>query len=130
MSDEQAIRDLVATWLSASKAGDTETVLSLMADDVVFLRAGHPPMRGKAAFVAAQGGNQPFDLEASHEIQEVRVFGDWAYCWNRLEISLTPKTGGETVKHAGDILSVLQKQAGRWVLVRDANLLTAAGSSE
>jgi uncharacterized protein (TIGR02246 family) len=124
-NDEQAIRDLVATWLSASKAGDTETVLSLMADDVVFLRAGHPPMRGKEAFAAAQGWNQDFDLEASHEIQEVRVFGDWACCWNRLEISLTPKAGGETVRHAGDVLSVLQKQAGGWVLVRDANLLTA-----
>jgi uncharacterized protein (TIGR02246 family) len=124
---EQAIRDLVATWLSASKAGDTEKVLSLMADDVVFLRAGQPPMRGKDAFAAAQGWNQDFDLAASHEIQEVRVFGDWAYCWNRLEIALTPKAGGETVWHKGDVLSVLQKQAGGWVIVRDANLLTAAG---
>jgi uncharacterized protein (TIGR02246 family) len=124
-NDEQAIRDLVATWLSASKAGDTEAVLRLMAEDVVFLRAGQPPMRGKDAFAAAQGWNQDFGLEASHEIKEIRVFGDWAYCWNRLEIALTPKAGGETVRHAGDVLSVLQKQNGAWVLVRDANLLTA-----
>ena len=41
--EEQAIRELVATWLRASKAGDTDKVLSLMADDVVFLVAGHPP---------------------------------------------------------------------------------------
>jgi ketosteroid isomerase-like protein len=43
--DEQAIRDLIATWLAASKAGDTKTVLNLVADDVVFLvpgqRSGH-----------------------------------------------------------------------------------------
>ena len=45
--DERAIRDLIATWLEASKAGDTEKVLSLMADDVVFLVTGHPPMRGR-----------------------------------------------------------------------------------
>jgi len=43
--DEQAIRELVATWLRASGAGDTETVLGLMAEDVVFLVPGHPPLR-------------------------------------------------------------------------------------
>ena len=51
--DEQAIRDLVATWLEASSAGDTARVLQLMADDVVFLGAGRPSMRGKDAFAAA-----------------------------------------------------------------------------
>ena len=52
-SDEQEIRQLVATWMAATKAGDIETVLSLMAEDVVFLRPGHPPMIGKSAFAAA-----------------------------------------------------------------------------
>jgi ketosteroid isomerase-like protein len=33
--DERAIRDLVDTWMSATKAGDLRTVLSLMADDVI-----------------------------------------------------------------------------------------------
>jgi len=50
--DEQAIRRLVATWLAASKAGDTATVAGLMAEDVVFLTPGQPPMRGRAAFAA------------------------------------------------------------------------------
>jgi uncharacterized protein (TIGR02246 family) len=34
-SDEQEIRDLVATWIAATKAGDIEKILSLMAEDVV-----------------------------------------------------------------------------------------------
>ncbi len=76
--DEQTIRQLVATWLSASKAGDTEKVLSLMAEDVVFLVTGQPPMRGKSAFAAAQS-EQPFRIEGTSEIQEVKVFGEWAY---------------------------------------------------
>lgn len=33
-SDEQEIRDLIATWMKATKAGDTDTVLGLMAEDV------------------------------------------------------------------------------------------------
>jgi hypothetical protein len=57
--DEQAIRDLVAAWMSASAAGDHERVLGLMADDVVFLVPGRPPIRGKAAFAAAQAALEP-----------------------------------------------------------------------
>ena len=39
-ADEQAIRQLVDTWLEASKTGDLETVLSLMSDDVIFMDRG------------------------------------------------------------------------------------------
>ena len=39
-SDEQRIRELVATWMSATKQGDLATVLDLMTDDVVFLVVG------------------------------------------------------------------------------------------
>src|ERR687888_2742756 len=93
-SDEQAIRELVATWLSASKAGDTGRVLSLMAEHVVFLVPGQPPMRGKAAFAAGQSGLQQFEMEANSEIQEVKVFGEWAYLWTKLTVVMTPKKGG------------------------------------
>jgi hypothetical protein len=34
-SDEQEISNLVATWIAATKAGDIEKVLSLMAEDIV-----------------------------------------------------------------------------------------------
>jgi uncharacterized protein (TIGR02246 family) len=121
-NEEQAIRQLVATWLSASKAGDNEKVLSLMADDVLFLVPGQPPMT-KAGFAAAQPGLQAFDLAAKSEIQEIRVFGEWAYMWTQLEIAVTPKEGGAPVKRAGTTLSILKKQNGAWVIYRDANLL-------
>jgi uncharacterized protein (TIGR02246 family) len=122
-NDEQEIRDLVTIWLSASKAGDTDRVLSLMAEDVVFLRPGQPPMRGKAAFAATQSALADIDLEASGEIQEIKVFGEWAYLWNKLTIVMTPRNGGPPVKRAGDTLSILQKQKDSWVIFRDANLL-------
>ena len=43
-NDEQEIRQLVATWMAATKSGDVKAVLELMSDDVVFLVAGQPPM--------------------------------------------------------------------------------------
>lgn len=109
-NDEQAIRQLVTTWLSASKAGDTGKVLNLMADDVVFLVPGKPPMRGKAAFAASQAGLKQFDLDATSEIQEIKVFGEWAYLWTTLSVVMTPKQGGAPIKRAGNTLSILKKK--------------------
>jgi len=123
-TDEQAIRDLVFTWLSATKAGDRDTVLGLMAEDVVFLQPGQEPIRGRAAFAKMQQAMANIDIDASSAIQEIRVFGEWAYCWNHLTVTVTPHTGGAPVKRAGHVLSVLQKQHGRWLIVRDANVLT------
>jgi ketosteroid isomerase-like protein len=95
-----------------------------MADDIVFLRPGQPPMRGTSAFAATQGGLSQFSLDATSEIQEIEVFGDAAYCWTKLTVVVTPRNGGTVVKRAGDTLSILKKQAGNWVLFRDANMLT------
>jgi uncharacterized protein (TIGR02246 family) len=38
--DERAIRELVQTWMTATKAGDIQTVLSLMTDDSGAWRLG------------------------------------------------------------------------------------------
>jgi uncharacterized protein (TIGR02246 family) len=123
-TDEHAIRQLVATWLDASRTGDTDKVLSLMTDDVVFLTPGHSPMRGKAAFVASQSSVKGFDIDAQGEVEEIRIVGDWAWMWTRLAVTMTPKGGGTPVKRAGNTLSVLSKQAGgRWMIARDANML-------
>jgi uncharacterized protein (TIGR02246 family) len=126
-NDEQEIRQLVATWMEASKAGDAETVLSLMADDVVFLVAGQPPMIGKSAFAAAmqaQSGQGRPNIDGKSEIQEIQVLGDWAYMWTKLTVVITPPGGASPMTRAGHTLSILRKQGGRWVLARDANMLS------
>jgi hypothetical protein len=70
--DERAIRDFIDTWISASEADDLPKVLSLMADDVVFMVPGREPfgkeefeknaraMRGRLHAVAAapEGGRR------------------------------------------------------------------------
>jgi len=123
--DEQAILTRIETWITATKAGDATTVLSLMADDVVFLVPGKSPMRGKSEFAAGQDAIKEFTIEASSEIQEVKVMGDWAYAWTALTVAMTPKAGGTTVKRAGNTLSIFRKSAGTWLLFRDANMLAA-----
>ena len=126
-NDERAIRDLVATWMAASRAGDTAKVLSLMADDVIFQVPGREPF-GKAAFAAMSqkmsDGMTDVRMEGSSDIRELRVLGDWAYLRNHITITVTPP-GGKPVKRAGTTLTILRKETdGRWLLARDANLLT------
>lgn len=121
--DERAIRDLIATWMSASQAGDTDTVLSLMTDDVVFMVPGQEPF-GKKEFAAASQDMQGARIEGTSDIRELQVLGDWAYLRGHLRISVTPP-GGNAVQRAGCTLTILRKQSdGRWLLARDANLLT------
>jgi uncharacterized protein (TIGR02246 family) len=126
--DEQAIRDVIGTWLQASKAGDTQEVLNLMADDVVFLVPGQPPMRGKSAFAASQSALAHVEIDATSDIQEITVFGDWAYAWTKLTVVMKPKNGQTPVKRGGNTLSIFKKDSGRWILFRDANMLSVVSS--
>lgn len=131
-SDEREIRQLVATWMRATKAGDIETVLSLMAEDVVFLLPGQPPMIGKSAFAAAaqaQSNLQPPQFDGTSEIQEIKVLGEWAFMWTRLSVVVTPPGGAPPMTRAGHTLSILKKQDGKWVLARDANILSPVSKS-
>jgi uncharacterized protein (TIGR02246 family) len=81
-NDEQEIRQLVATWMAASKAGDVEKVLSLMSDDVIFLVPGQPVMRKSdfAAAARAQAGADAPQFEGSSEIQEIKILGSGPSC--------------------------------------------------
>src|SRR5919198_3366731 len=120
--DERAIHELVATWMSASQAGDVKTVLGLMADDAFFMVPGREPF-GKEAFAAASEAMKGVRMEGSSEIRELRILGDWAYLRAHIAVTLTPP-GGEPVRRSGHTLTLVRKGPdGRWRLFRDANLL-------
>lgn len=121
--DERAIRAVVDTWLAASQAGDTATVLSLMTDDVVFTVPGREPF-GKDVFAAASGSLKDMRMEGTSEIVELQVLGQWAFIRNHIRIAITPPDGA-TQRRSGYTLTILRKEVdGRWRLARDANMVT------
>jgi uncharacterized protein (TIGR02246 family) len=129
MEDERTIRNLVDTWMAASKAGDLQTVLNLMTDDVVFMVPGQKPF-GKEAFAAASETMKGVRIDGRSEIEELRVLGDWAYLRNYIDMTMT-RDGTPPVRRSGYTLTILCKQAdGRWLLARDANLVTKAQDIE
>jgi uncharacterized protein (TIGR02246 family) len=127
--DEQAIRALIARWIDATRAGDVDAVLALMAPDAVFLMAGQPPMVGHEAFARSlRTVLADHTIESSSEIDEVAVSGDMAYCRSRLSVTVTSKHGQLPLQRTGHTLTILRKGSdGKWLLTRDANMLASAG---
>jgi len=124
MNDEQEIRQLVNNWMGASASGDVKKVLTLMDEDVVFLVTGQEPMRGRDAFAKSfeAMSNQKLVFDGHVDFKEIQIIGDWAYCWNRLEVNIKPESGPR-MHREGYTLSILRKRDGKWLLYRDANLL-------
>jgi len=121
--DERAIRELVETWMEASKAGDTAAVLELMTDDVLFTVPGREPF-GKDEFRTASESMRGLKMDGRAEVQEMEVLGDRAWIRNRIDLTLTPPEG-EPLHRSGYTLTILRKDAdGRWRLFRDANLVS------
>ena len=121
-NEEQAIRDLVETWLAASKKGDLTTMLNLLADDVIFMVPGKEPF-GRERFAQNYEQLKDTKMETTSDIQEIKILGEWAWMRNFLRVTFTP-IGGESTEHSGYILTILRKNSdGRWVIARDANLL-------
>ena len=123
--DEQQIRDLVTTWMDATKAGDVATLLSLITDDVVFLTPGNPPMT-KSDFAAAshiQASAGAPRIDGNVDIQELQLVGDWAFIWTKISVTMTPQESTQSTTSSGNTLTIFRKQDDRWLLARDANML-------
>ena len=121
--DERAIRELVETWMDASRRGEVATVLDLMTDDVLFMTPGREPF-GKAEFRAASESMRDMRMDGRAEVREIEVLGPWAWIRNHIDLTLT-RAGGEPVRRSGYTLTILRKgEDGRWRLFRDANLVS------
>ena len=122
-NDERTIRNLVATWMTASEQGHLQAVHDLMDDDMIFTVPGAEPF-GKEKFAAMFKGMKDVRMQATADIRELRVLGDWAFVRNFIELTIT-SPGGSPQRRAGYTLTALGKTPdGRWVLLRDANLVT------
>ena len=51
----------------------------------MFLSAGQPPVRGRAAFEThPRAALKMVRLQPTAELQEIAVAGEFAYCWNEV----------------------------------------------
>jgi uncharacterized protein (TIGR02246 family) len=120
--DQRQIRQLVNSWIAASKAHDLAALMGMMTDDVVFMTPGRAPF-GKTEFAADVERTKKVAIDARAEVQEIEVFGPRAYIRNHVRVELT-SPGQAPKRVSGYAMSVLRKEAdGRWRIARDANLV-------
>ena len=124
-SDERAIREVHSTWIDAVNAGDLARLLSLMADDVVFLNPGRSAL-GRDGFSANfSAAHEQVRIRCISGLEEVVIVGEVAYTRGRDSLTVSPRAGGEESRLAGDRMTIYRKQpGGGWLLARDANVLS------
>ena len=125
--DERAIHEVHSTWIRAVNAGDLARLLTLMAEDVVFLNPGQVPFRRDGFSAHFSATHQQVQIRCNSELEEVIVSGEVAYTRSRDTVSVTRRAGGEAKQLAGHRVTVYRKQPdGRWLLARDAHTLSPA----
>jgi uncharacterized protein (TIGR02246 family) len=124
-TDEQEVREAHSTWIAAVNAGDLAHLLTLMADDAVFLGPGQAPIGRDGFSTNFAAAHQQLRIRCISELEEVVVVGDVAYTRSRDTLYVTPRTGGEASQLAGYRMSVYRGQPeGRWLIARDAHTLS------
>ena len=118
-------------WRRLTAEGNLEGLLSLLADDVIFLTPGNAPITKGDFARGFREVSAKARIEATQEVKEIRVSGDIATAWSHLTVVLTPKEGGTTSEASGYVLTVFHRSpSGKWLLARDANLVAGAGNPD
>ena len=116
MTDEDLIRDLQRKWFRATMSGDDADIGDLMTDDVVFLTPGRTSF-GRQEFIESfKAMKEHVTMNCDGEYIEIIVVGDLAYATAHLDITVTPKNGGDAKQLSGNTMSVFRhRQMGNGV---------------
>jgi ketosteroid isomerase-like protein len=88
ITEADSIREVIDAWLVSSKAGDLDTLKTLMTEDVLFLTR-NGLMRRDDFVSSFQTMSGKVDIDGISDIQEITVAGDLAVCWNKLQICIS-----------------------------------------
>ena len=100
-SDEREIRTVHSIWIDAVNAGDLGRLLTLLAEDVVFLTPGQAPAGREAFSSNFVTAHKQMLISCTSELEEVVVVGALAYTRSRDALSVTPRAGGKAARLAG-----------------------------
>ena len=126
-NDLRAIEAINQRDVQFALANNAAMMMSQWTDDFVLLPPAGPILRGRRVIAEAFGGiESPEIVEYVLDIQEVKVIGDHAFQWGTYRYSLRPRAGGETVRTAGKLMRILQRQPdGSWKMYRGISTVDA-----
>ena len=119
MNEDESIDALFAEWKDAMARGDSEHLLTLIAEDAEFWTQGAAPVKGHqavrslfAAFFDTVSMQQDFK-----EIERI-VSGDIAFIRGIETNYLTPRAGGGAVEVHQRAFMLLKRIDGKWRFAR------------
>jgi ketosteroid isomerase-like protein len=117
-----AVESATTAFHQALQTNDSARVLAYVADDVLMMPPGEPPVRGKEAmrawYAAFLSQYQTSDLVLSN--REVILGAGWATELGAYEWHLTPVTGGAPMVDHGHYMQVWTRlPSGEWRFARE-----------
>ncbi|MGD9905006.1 MAG: nuclear transport factor 2 family protein [Vicinamibacterales bacterium] len=110
--DREQIKQLgEERWTRALEAGDFDTVCGLCTDDVVYMPADHPALRGRDQFRRWLEAF-PRIVRMTQPMTWIDGQGDMAMA--EATFTVTLEVEGRTVESAGKAMCGLRRQAGEW----------------
>ena len=122
-ADIAAIKEVLKKYEETVNAGDFDSWISLWVDDGVRMPPGATSKIGITQITdEMKPVFEQFKMTASIEIEDAKVFGDIGLTTCSGKISMTPKTGGDTIAVLPDAkaLTIYKKQDdGNWKIIYD-----------
>lgn len=121
-SDKAAAEASTTAFHEALRSNDLEKFMTYVADDVFFMPAGEPPIRGKEAMRKWMTAflSQYRTTSLTLADREMRVADGWAVELGTYEWGLAPAAGGATTVDRGNYMQVWQQRPDKtWSFARE-----------
>ena len=119
---DEAAHQAHEAYVEAINSNDTQRLLAVVTDDIVYIAPNSPAIVGKSEVAPWVAGY--FDAYATHwekTTLEFVVSGDWAFERYAYRVVDTPRAGGDAVIDTGNGLNIYHRDAdGIWRVARDA----------
>ncbi len=121
--DLEAIEELHRQDVAATKAGDYETLMSLMDEQCILFPPDSEPEDGRAYLIRARDSSdstEPHEeiLELLQDWQEVRLLGEFAYEHGIVRYAVRD-TSGAIIRETQRLVRLLRRQPdGQWRVLR------------
>jgi uncharacterized protein (TIGR02246 family) len=112
--DRRVLHEIRERLEAAENAGDTESFVAVMSDDMVLMVPDQPVQEGKASCAAfvrnvLSGLLSRFSRHITYTSDEVAVIGDVAFDRGTFAFTVTPREGGLTTRVTGKYLWLLRR---------------------
>jgi uncharacterized protein (TIGR02246 family) len=120
-ADKQAVTQVGEREVRAVNAGDIDSNLAVLTQDVVMMPPGERVLNGSAAVRSwLQGMHDQFAINLRYVQSQVDVLDDWAIERYRGVATVSPKKGGPPVEDRIKGIHIYRRQPdGNWLIAQD-----------